>query len=130
MRYPDRRCDRRGAGRQYRLGVHDELPGDAIEFREIDRLVVMGQTHPETVFDILGRKDELTPQQLSLRAHYADGLAAYRARRWDDARRAFEAALQAIPGDGPAVALARRIEEFKTNPPAEDWEGAWHLDHK
>ena len=104
--------------------------GDAIEFREIDRLVVMGQTHPETVFDILGRKDELTPQQLSLRAHYADGLAAYRARRWDDARRAFEAALQAIPGDGPAVALARRIEEFKTNPPAEDWDGAWHLDHK
>jgi class 3 adenylate cyclase len=104
--------------------------GDAIEFREIDRLVVMGQTHSETVFDILGRKDELTPQQLSLRAHYAEGLAAYRARRWDDARAAFDAALQAIPGDGPAMALATRIEEFKANPPAEDWDGAWHLDQK
>jgi adenylate cyclase len=104
--------------------------GDAIEFREIDRLVVVGQTHPETVFDILGRKDELTPQQLSLRASYSQGLAAYRARRWDDARRAFGAALQAIPGDGPSMALATRIEGFKTNPPAEDWDGAWHLDQK
>ena len=33
--------------------------GDAIEFREIDRLVVVGQNHAETVFEIMGRKDEL-----------------------------------------------------------------------
>ena len=33
--------------------------GDAIEFREIDRLVVVGQTHPEAVFEIMGRTDEL-----------------------------------------------------------------------
>jgi class 3 adenylate cyclase len=104
--------------------------GDAIEVREIDRLVVMGQTHPETVFDILGRKGELTPEQLSLRARYSEGLAAYRARRWDDARRAFDAALQAIPGDGPSMALARRIDGFQANPPADDWDGAWHLDQK
>jgi class 3 adenylate cyclase len=104
--------------------------GDAIEVREIDRLVVMGQTHPETVFDILGRKGELTPEQLSLRARYSEGLAAYRARRWDDARRAFDAALQETPGDGPSMALARRVDGFQTNPPADDWDGAWRLDHK
>ena len=32
---------------------------DAIEFREIDRLVVVGQNHAEAVFEIMGRKDEL-----------------------------------------------------------------------
>jgi class 3 adenylate cyclase len=104
--------------------------GDAIEVREIDRLVVVGQTHPEMVFEIMGRKGELTPQQLSLRARYSEGLAAYRARRWDDARRAFDAALQAIPGDGPSMALAGRVDSFQANPPADDWDGAWHLDHK
>ena len=104
--------------------------GDAIEFREIDRLVVVGQTHPEAVFEILGRKGELSPEQLSLQKRYSEGLAAYRARRWDDARRAFRAALEAVPGDGPSMALVNRIEGFVDNPPAADWDGAWHLDHK
>jgi adenylate cyclase len=104
--------------------------GDAVEVREIDRLFVVGQTRPEVVFEIMGRKDSLTPQQLQLRARYAEGLAAYRERRWDDARRAFDAALQADPGDGPSMALAARIAGFQANPPAADWDGAWHLDHK
>ncbi|WP_213288973.1 adenylate/guanylate cyclase domain-containing protein [Bradyrhizobium sp. sGM-13] len=104
--------------------------GDAVESREIDRLVVAGQTVPQTVFDILGRKGELTEKQLALRERYAEGLAAYRERRWDDARRAFHAALEAVPSDGPATALAQRVENFQLNPPAADWDGAWRLDQK
>ncbi|WP_108512062.1 adenylate/guanylate cyclase domain-containing protein [Bradyrhizobium algeriense] len=104
--------------------------GDAVEAREIDRLVVAGQTRPEAVFEIIGRKGELTEKQLELLARYAEGLAAYRARRWDDARRAFEAALKAVPGDGPSKAMAQRVENFQANPPAADWDGAWRLDQK
>jgi class 3 adenylate cyclase len=104
--------------------------GDAIEAREIDRLVVVGQTHPEVVFEIMGRWGELTPEQQTLRTRYAEGLAAYRECNWDAARRAFRAALEAIPGDGPSIALAQRIDSFAANPPADDWDGAWHPDHK
>ena len=98
--------------------------------REIDRLVVVGQTHPETVFEIMGRAGELTEQQRMLRARYAEGLAAYRARRWDEARRAFQAALEAVPGDGPSMAMAQRVENFQANPPPADWDGSWRLDQK
>jgi class 3 adenylate cyclase len=104
--------------------------GDAIESREVDRLVVVGQTHPETVFEIIGRAGELTEKQLVLQARYAAGLAAYRARHWDDARQAFQAALEAVPEDGPARALLQRVENFQTDPPAADWDGAWRLDQK
>ena len=104
--------------------------GDAIESREIDRLIVVGQTHPETVFEIIGRAGELTEKQLALLARYAEGLAAYRERRWDDARRAFQAALEAVPGDGPAQAMAERVEKFRVDPPPADWDGAWRLDQK
>ena len=104
--------------------------GDAIETREIDRLVVVGQTKPEAVFEIMGRKDELTEKQLALRERYAEGLAAYRARRWDDARRAFQAALEAVPGDAPSLALLQRVENFQVSPPASDWDGSWRLDQK
>ncbi|MEH2525313.1 class 3 adenylate cyclase [Bradyrhizobium sp. AZCC 2176] len=104
--------------------------GDAVETREIDRLVVAGQTRPEAVFEIIGRAGELTEKQLELLARYAEGLAAYRARRWDDARRAFEVALEAVPGDGPSKTMAQRIKDFQANPPAADWDGAWRLDQK
>ncbi|MHC2438868.1 adenylate/guanylate cyclase domain-containing protein [Bradyrhizobium sp. USDA 4451] len=101
-----------------------------IELREIDRLVVVGQTQPVAVFEIIGKKDELTPAQAELRQHYADGLAAYRAQRWDDADQAFSAALAAVPGDGPSLAMQARVRDFRLNPPPADWDGAWHLERK
>ena len=105
--------------------------GEAIETREIDRVVVVGQTQAEAVFEIMGRKGELTPAQIELRSRYSEGLAAYRAQRWDEARRAFSAALEAVPGDGPSMTLLiKRIEDLLTNPPAEEWDGSWHLDQK
>jgi class 3 adenylate cyclase len=107
-----------------------KIGGADIETREIDRLVVVGQTQPQTVFEIMGSKGALTPQQTLLRDKYAEGLAAYRARRWPEARKAFDAALEAVPGDGPSLTLIARIESFVQNPPAPDWDGAWHLDHK
>jgi len=102
--------------------------GDAIEFREIDRVVVAGQTHTEVIFEIIGRKGELTPQQSLLREAYLPGLAAYRERRWDDARAALNALLATNPGDGPSIALLQRIETLRANPPAQDWDGSWHIE--
>jgi hypothetical protein len=104
--------------------------GDAIESREIDRLVVVGQTKSEAVFEIMGRKGELGEKLLVLRERYAEGLAAYRARRWDEAHQAFQGALEAVPGDGPSLALSQRVANFQANPPLADWDGAWRLDQK
>jgi class 3 adenylate cyclase len=102
--------------------------GAALEVREIDRVVVAGHTHSEIIFEILGRKGELTPQQLLSRDKYLDGLAAYREQRWDDALRALNESLGAIPDDGPSMALLKRVESLKANPPSRDWDGAWHID--
>jgi adenylate cyclase len=100
----------------------------AFEVREIDRVVVAGHTHSEVIFEILGGGGKLTPQQLSSRDRYLEGLAAYREQRWDDALRAFDASLEAIPGDGPSVALLKRVESLKANPPSQDWDGSWHIE--
>ena len=73
-------------------------------------LVVAGQTQSTAVFEIMGRQGELAPKQQLLRTRYSEGLAAYRARQWDEARRAFGAALEAVPGDGPSSALVGRVD--------------------
>jgi class 3 adenylate cyclase len=100
----------------------------ALEVREVDRIVVAGRTLPEVVFEVLGRRGELTPERLASRDRYQEGLAAYRERRWDDALGAFNASLEAMPGDGPSMALIKRVESLKTIPSSKDWDGSWHME--
>ena len=102
----------------------------AIETREIDRVVLLGQTEPQAVFEIMGRKGELTPAQVELRTRFSEGLAAYRARRWDEALRAFAAALESVPNDGPSMTFIKRIDSLMKTPPGEDWDGSWRLEQK
>lgn len=104
--------------------------GAEIEVREIDRLLVSGQSRPQMVFEIMGRHGQLTPNQDSLRTRYAEGLAAYRARRWSEAQTALNAALEIAPGDGPSLALLGRIGSMEKNPPGDDWDGSWRFDQK
>ncbi|MBI5320805.1 adenylate/guanylate cyclase domain-containing protein [Bradyrhizobium sp.] len=103
--------------------------GSAFELREVDRLTVVGQHVPQTIFEVMSRNGELTPQQRQLRTRYGEALAAYRAARWDEARAAFNSALEISPGDGPSLALLARIDLLAANPPA-DWDGSWHMEHK
>ena len=101
-----------------------------IEAREIDRLIVLGQTRPHAIFEIMGRKGALPPTQIALRDRYSEALSAYRAQRWEDARKALGAALEAVAGDGPSLTLLKRVDEFQRNPPAADWDGSWRIDYK
>jgi class 3 adenylate cyclase len=100
------------------------------DVREIDRVVVTGLSQPQTIYQIMGQKDALSPHQRQLCAHYAAGLAAYRARRWDEARAAFSTVLKAMPEDGPSIALLARVENLSRNPPPVDWDGSWHMESK
>ena len=102
----------------------------AVEAREIDRLVTLGQTQPQAVFEIMSRKGELTAAQLELRSRFSEGLAAYRAQRWEEARCAFEAALLAVPDDGPSMTFIKRIDRLTTAPPGGGWDGSWHFERK
>ena len=101
-----------------------------VETREIDRLVVKGQSQPLRVFDVLGTKNALNTAQIALRDSYAEGLAAYYAQDWVRARAAFGAALAAVPDDAPTVVMLGRIDVFEKNPPGPEWDGTWIMTAK
>ena len=100
------------------------------EVREIDRVVLTGQSNHQTVYEIMGRKGAVAPEQMQVRARYAAGLTAYRERRWDEAGAAFAAALEAAADDGPSIALLSRVTDLKQNPPPENWDGSWRMQYK
>ena len=102
----------------------------AIEVREIDRVVVLGQSQPQVIFEIMGRRGELASNAMLLRTRYAEGLTAYRAECWDEARTAFNAGLAAVPDDGPSMMFVKRIDDLQKNGPPANWDGSWRLDRK
>jgi class 3 adenylate cyclase len=102
----------------------------AIEVREIDRVVVLGQSQPQVIFEIMGRRGELASNAALLRTRYEEGLTAYRAERWDEALAAFNAGLAAVPGDGPSTMLVKRIDDLQKSGPPANWDGSWRLDSK
>src|SRR5262249_22617633 len=96
----------------------------AIEVREIDRAVVAGQSQPQVVYEIMGRKNKADSKSDLLKARYAEGLAAYRARRWDEASAAFSGALEIATGDGPSKALSERVNILRNGSLPAVWDGA------
>lgn len=101
----------------------------AVEFRELDFLIVAGKTEPIRVFELLGRPGDLTPAMLDLRGVFAEGLAAYREAQWDIADRKFGECLTLASDDGPARTFQARVAALRRATPR-DWNGVWGLDHK
>src|SRR4029079_579591 len=79
-----------------------KLAQDVIEARELDTITVAGKTEPIRIYEAMGRAGQLQPERIALRDSFAEGLAAYRLRNWDDAQRRFESCLRHAPEDRPS----------------------------
>jgi class 3 adenylate cyclase len=105
----------------------EQLARNAVEAREIDSVLVVGKSEPERIFELLGRKGELSIERLELRDTFAAALADYRARKWDKAAKGFRDCLSILPDDRPSAVFLDRIARFRDEPPAEEWAGVWAL---
>lgn len=92
-------------------------------FRALGSVRLKGRAEPLDIFELAGRREALgLPRQESLE-RFAQAMALYQARRFDDALRLFREALARRPDDGPAAFFAMRCEEFIGQPPPADWDG-------
>ncbi len=101
-----------------------------IEVRELDVVRVYGKADAERVFELLGRRGEVSSNDERLCATFAQALLHYRAREWRDAQAAFTACLDIRPGDGPSAVYLTRLAAFAVTPPADDWDGVWEAHQK
>jgi adenylate cyclase len=107
-----------------------ELAQADVEVREVDLLRVKGKLEPVVVYELLARKGQLDPLKQKVVQGYMEGLRAYKARDFAQARNQFEATLKLDPLDGPSRVYLRRSEEFLAKPPSVDWDGIYELHSK
>jgi len=99
--------------------------------RDIDLVVVKGKTQPVRVFELLDYHDaETFPNMADVLGHFADGMADYRAGKWDRAIGRFENCLRLNPGDALSKTYIGRCETLRATPPTGDWNGVWVMKDK
>ena len=91
---------------------------DAFFWREIDTIRVRGRSAPVTVFEPLCRRGEETQTQTEKVQAYAEGLVAWRARKFRQA----EIAFSRFPEDPPAALFRQRCRALVEDPPDNRWE--------
>ncbi|MFB0517209.1 MAG: CHASE2 domain-containing protein [Candidatus Neomarinimicrobiota bacterium] len=108
---------------------------DAFEWREIDKVRVVGKSETVDTVEIMAWKGELPAALLEMRDLYQEGMALYRQRQWDRARQVFERSerLEEVFPKRPTTpsrVYIERCDHFKAHPPGADWDGSWTLTAK
>ena len=99
--------------------------------RAVDWVIVKGKTKPVGVHEILDfHTDETFPNLMEALNHFGNGLAQYRAQKWDDAIAAFETVLRLNENDMVSRLYIERCRHLRKSPPGDDWDGAWRMTSK
>jgi class 3 adenylate cyclase/HAMP domain-containing protein len=98
---------------------------NGIEVREIDQITMLGKGEAVRVYELLGMAGEVPVERMKgYRAHQA-ALAAYRARRWDEAEASARQAISILGGDHASEVLIERLAAYRVTSPPEDWDGTY-----
>ncbi|KAI8828883.1 hypothetical protein BJ741DRAFT_624859 [Chytriomyces cf. hyalinus JEL632] len=103
---------------------------DKFHFREVDQVILRGNTIPVTLYEVLGPSHvELAREVITSTICFELGLSEYRNQNWAVAQLHFKKAIQTFD-DGPSKMFVKRCQDLVDGDiklPA-DWDGCWNLD--
>jgi adenylate cyclase len=91
---------------------------------------VKGKSEAVTIYEVIGLTDELSQEDSALALAFDDFLALYRQQDWDNAEEAIE---QLVSRDRESVLYTlyrQRIQLYRDDPPAPDWDGVFTHESK
>jgi adenylate cyclase len=101
--------------------THEQVK-DAIEARELDLIRVKGKQIPIRIYELICKKDGLSPSQADLVSMFHEGLVLYRSMKWKKAAGIFQEILTAHPEDGPSITYAGRCKMLASVGVPKDWD--------
>jgi adenylate cyclase len=98
--------------------------GDGFLFRQVDVLRLGRAEAPVKIFELVGRAGELATQGPWL-TEFEGAMNAWRAARFSDALKAFQALATTRPDDLVVARYVQRCEHFTARPPTAPWDGVY-----
>lgn len=96
-------------------------------WRHVDTVAVFGRMEPEPVFQPMCSSTEPIDELKRIADLCNKAILLFQNRQFLEAAALYEEVLADHPSDGPAAVLHARAIRFNDNPPAEDWDGSFHM---
>ena len=103
---------------------------DDLLTRPVGAFLLAGKSTPVRIGELIARADDASAEQRWLCAAFAEALALYRARRWEEASARWSAILQRCPNDGPSRFYLQRTRQHAVDPPDADWDAVERMTSK
>jgi len=116
-----------------------EEHGQLILFRRLNKIKVKGRSTPVEVYEIVGFREEATPDTLRCVELFEKALGLYFAQKWDEAKALFAEAQKLEPlqpgrdagvAHNPSELMQEKCDEMKANPPPANWDGVEEMTEK
>jgi adenylate cyclase len=101
--------------------------GSTFAWRELDAVRVKGRNTPLKIYELLDLVGQETPQQRDAAGAYAEGLAHWRKREFDEAAKSFA---RAAEFDRSSDLFRKRASDLAKSPPGSDWDPVSSLESK
>jgi adenylate cyclase len=113
------------------------LVKDSFEVRQLDKILVVGKSHPVIIYELIAQKGALPANFHKLLPIYNEGLEYFYAKEWDKAIQKLQEAHLLEPfiqmnqsRMTPSLKIIQYCEMFKKAPPDPNWDGAIQLTSK
>jgi len=103
---------------------------DYVAARELGRVRVVGKSVPIRVFELLAKKEDVTPELAKRLEVFARAGERFSAGDWSGAASGYGEAFRLAPEDAVAKKQLARAEEFLKSGTPQDWDGAFNLTSK
>jgi len=106
-----------------------EPAADRLEARELAFIKVKGKKKPVKIYELLGVRGEVPAERLERARRFEKALAEFRARQFEKARESFRELAEG-GDDRAADAYLGLCDRYLAEPPPEDWDGFYQMEHK
>jgi adenylate cyclase len=108
--------------------VLDQL--DGFSKRRLGKFILAGKSKSVEVYELICKAKEFKEEQKSLCSVFARGVDAYQRQSWGEAIDFFNGALKLDNTDGPSRFFLALCKKYRTDPPANHWDGTVYLNKK
>jgi len=103
---------------------------DLFTTRPLGSFLLAGKMNAVSLVELLGRKQDASPQMSNICGLFARALNDYCAGRWREAAQQFAEILRMAPDDGPSRFFQSRCERLLLSPPSDLWSPSVRIDAK